>query len=136
MKFTLLLSTISLLSTTALAASVSADQSVLAPDVADRVNAYSDCNPVSCIAVIFLKRLVRFLSNSRLNIFIHALIPGNYDFIIAQSGFDAGAIRSTLDDSLFHCSNDLSYVGYVTYVRHCGTSRCKQGATNRDDYCV
>ncbi|KAJ7362479.1 hypothetical protein DFH08DRAFT_1073623 [Mycena albidolilacea] len=118
MKFTLLLSTISLLSTTALAASVSADQSVLAPDVADRVHAYSDCKPGLLYCGHFLKTI------------------GNYDFIIAQSGFDAGAIRSTLDDSLFHCSNDLSYVGYITYVRHCGTSRCKQGATNRDDYCV
>ncbi|KAJ7486633.1 hypothetical protein FB451DRAFT_1168049 [Mycena latifolia] len=65
------------------------------------------------------------------------LDSSKYPLIVAQSGFDSGiSTRSTLDDTLFMCSTDSSYPGYIHYAMSCGTNgKCIEGSHNRDDHC-
>ncbi|KAJ7485513.1 hypothetical protein FB451DRAFT_1431793 [Mycena latifolia] len=62
-------------------------------------------------------------------------VDAHYNWITAQAGFQAipARVRANLPDTLFTCSTNPSYGGYVKVGKHCGTNRCKVSTTG--DYC-
>ncbi|KAJ7243302.1 hypothetical protein C8J57DRAFT_1525761 [Mycena rebaudengoi] len=52
-----------------------------------------------------------------------------------QATFDAGHPRSEMGDSLFKCSDDLTYRDFVKYEKFCGHGRCIIAGPGKDDYC-
>jgi hypothetical protein len=59
-----------------------------------------------------------------------------YIFITKESAFQAGVPRSEVEDSLFYCSEDGDFYGYVKYVNYCGAHKCVAGGVGKDDYCI
>ncbi|KAJ7486602.1 hypothetical protein FB451DRAFT_1227622 [Mycena latifolia] len=117
MKFSLLISITALACTTS---AVYVPQSVISAPTDEASASHKDCKAGRLYCGWVLKKLD----------------SSQYPLIVGQSGFDSGiSTPSTLDDSLFMCSTDSSYPGYIHYAQYCGTNRCIEGSHKGDDHC-
>ncbi|KAJ7871354.1 hypothetical protein B0H13DRAFT_1040479 [Mycena leptocephala] len=65
----------------------------------------------------------------------------NWQPILFQATLDAKKAGhsvgpDTIRDSIYVCTTDSSFPGYVEFHNFCGQNRCVNGGPNEDDYCV